>query len=147
MKKRGVKNAFVMDLKRLNFPDNYFDSILMMFNNFGLAGSVEATKKLLKTLNKISTPKGRIIAAIRDPYKTDDPQHLAYHKKNRKAGKPIGQVKIRIEYNGEVGDWFFLLMVSVEELKDLIKNTGWRILKIIKGDDGNYGAVLKKLKF
>ncbi|OGZ34903.1 MAG: hypothetical protein A3A94_00960 [Candidatus Portnoybacteria bacterium RIFCSPLOWO2_01_FULL_43_11] len=145
MKKREVKNAFVMDFKKLNFPDNHFDSILMMFNNFGLAGSIKATKKFLKTLNKISAPKGMIITTIRDPYQTDDPRHLAYHKKNRKAGKPIGQVKIRIEYNDETGDWFSLLMVSPDELKDLIKDTGWRILKIIKGGDGNYGAVLEKL--
>jgi len=111
MKRRGVKNVYLMDLMRLEFPENYFDSILMMFNNFGLAGTIEGTKKVLKVLHRVSTDKGRIITTIRDPYKTDNPQHLAYHERNRREGRPAGQVKIRIEYKGEIGDWFDLLMV------------------------------------
>jgi len=133
-----------MDLRKLDFPDNYFDSILMMFNNFGLAGSIEGTKKLLEVLYRISTPKGRIIITIRDPYQTDIPEHLAYHERNKKAGKPVGQIKIRIEYKDEVGDWFELLMISSQELEELIKDTGWKILRIVEGKDGNYGAVLEK---
>ena len=144
MKRRRMKNIYLMDLRKLDFPDNYFDSILMMFNNFGLAGSIEGTKKLLEVLYRISTPKGRIIITIRDPYQTDIPEHLAYHERNKKAGKPVGQIKIRIEYKDEVGDWFELLMISSQELEELIKDTGWKILRIVEGKDGNYGAVLEK---
>jgi len=144
MKKRGVKNVHLMDLRELDFPENHFDSIPMMFNNFGLAGSAEGTKQLLKALYKIATLKGRIITTIRNPYKTDKPEHLAYHERNRKAGKPAGLIKIRIEYKDEVGDWFNLLMVSPEELKELIRDTDWRVLKIVEGQNGNYGVVLEK---
>ena len=144
MRKRGVKNVHLMDLRKLNFPENYFDSVLMMFNNFGLAGSIEGTKKLLKVLSKISKPRGRIITTIRNPYQTDKPGHLAYHEHNRKSGKPAGLIRMRIEYKGEVGNWFDLLMVSAEELEELIQDTGWKILRIIEGQDGMYGVVLEK---
>lgn len=144
MKQRKVKNVYLMDLRKMDFPDNHFDSILLMFNNFGLAGTIEDTKKLLKVLHRISAPKGRIITTIRDPYQTDIPEHLAYHERNKKIGRPVGQIKIRMEYKGEIGDWFYLLMVSPKELEDLIKDTGWVILKIAKGEGGNYGVVLKK---
>lgn len=145
MKQRDVKNAYLMDLRKLDFPEKYFGSILMMFNNFGLAGSIPATEKLLKVLSGISTSKARIITTIRNPYKTDDSAHLAYHEKNRKQGRPSGQIIIRVEYKGEIGDWFSLLMVSPEELKELIKDTGWFILKLIEPEQGgNYGAVLEK---
>lgn len=144
MRQRGVKNVYLRDLRELDFPDNYFDSVLMMFNNFGLAGTVEGTKKLLKVLYCISTPKGRIIATIRDPYKTDNPKHLAYHEFNRRVGKQAGKIKIRIEYRNETGDWFELLMVSADELEDLIEDTGWKILKIVNVEEGNYGAALEK---
>ena len=144
MRLRGLKNVYLMDLRKLDFPDNYFDSFLMMFNNFGLAGTTEATKNFLRVLYHISTLKGKIITTIIDPYQTDNPQHLAYHERNRKAGKPSGQVKLRIEYKGEIGDWFDLLMVSPQELKELIKNTGWGVLKIAEGEGGTYGAVLGK---
>lgn len=146
MRKRGIKNVYLMDLKKLDFPKNYFDSVLMMFNNFGLAGNIKGTKKLLKDLCRITAPKGRIIAISRNPYKTDKPEHLAYHRRNRKAGRPAGLIKIRIEYKGEIGNWFNLLMVSPQELKDLIRDTGWKILKIVEGKDGVYGVVLEKKK-
>lgn len=144
MRKRGIKNVYLMDLKKMDFPENYFDSILMMFNNFGLAGSIAGTKKLLKILYKISVPKGKIIATIRNPYKTDKPEHLSYQEKNIKAGRPAGLIRIRIEYKNEIGNWFKILMVSPDELKKLIQSTGWKILKIAEGPDGTYGAVLEK---
>lgn len=144
MQKRGVKNSLAMDLKKLNFPKNYFDTILLMFNNFGLAGDVDATKKFLKNLYKITTKNARIITTIRNPYKTKNPKHLVYHKRNIKAGRPAGLIKIRIEYKGILGEWFKILMVSPQELKKLLSGTGWKILKIIEELDGTYGAVLEK---
>jgi hypothetical protein len=36
-----------MDARNLSFPSNYFDTILMMGNNFGVAGDVKSTKRLL----------------------------------------------------------------------------------------------------
>lgn len=145
MKQRGVKNVYLMDLKELDFPESYFDSILMMFNNFGLAGTIKETRKFLKNLYRISTSEARIIAETLNPYKTDDASHLAYHERNKKAGRPAGQTTIRIEYKSEVDDWFSLLMVSPEELKNLVKDTGWNVLKITESDEGgHYGVVLKK---
>lgn len=144
MEQRGIKNVYLMDLMKLDFPDNYFDSVLMMFNNFGLAGTIEGTKELLRVLHRITTPRGRIIATIRDPYRTDNPEHLKYHEGNRKMGRPAGQIKIRIEYKGEADDWFEFLMFSNEGLRDVIMDTGWNILKTVEGIDGNYGAVLEK---
>lgn len=145
MKKRKVRNVHLMDLRKLDFPENYFDSILMMFNNFGLAGSIEGTKNLLEVLYKKTTPKGKIIAVTRNPYKTTKPEHLAYHQKNRIGGKPAGLLKLRIEYEGEKGDWFDLLIVSPDELKTLIENTGWKIHRITgEFNDGMYGFVLEK---
>ncbi len=147
MKQRGVKNVHLMDFRKLDFPENYFDSILIVFNYSALAYATEGTKEFLKTLYRLSTPKGRIITTIRDPYQTDIPEHLAYQERNKKAGKLAGQIKIRIEYKDEIGDWFELLMISSQELEALITETGWRILKIVEGKGENYGAVLEKIKF
>lgn len=145
MRKRRVRNIHLMDLRKLDFPENYFDSVLMMFNNFGLAGSAEGTKKFLEVLYKKTTPDGMIIAVTRNPYRTTKPEHLAYHQKNRIAGKPAGLLKLRIEYESEKGDWFGLLIVSLNELKTLIENTGWKIHRITRErNDGMYGFVLKK---
>ena len=144
MRKRGVRNVYLMYSRKLDFPENYFDSILMIFNNFGLAGTIKETKKLLEVICRVSTLRARIITTIVDPYKTNDAGHLAYHERNKKAGRPAGQVKLRIKYKDEVGDWFSLLMVSPEELKNLIKGTGWSIFTIVEAKEGGYyGAVLE----
>jgi len=144
MKKRGVKNLWAMDLRKLEFPENHFDSVLMLFNNFGLAGGLKETRDLLEVLYKISTKKGRIIATTRDPYQTEKPEHLVYHERNRKAGRPPGLIRIRIEYQEKIGDWFDLLMVSPCELKELLIGTGWMIAEGAPGPNGMYGVVLEK---
>lgn len=144
MKKRGIKNVRLMDLMELEIPKNNFDTILMMFNVLGLGKTVENIKKILRCLYDISTPNGRIIATITNPYKTNNPSHISYHMRNRKVGKPAGLVKIRVKYKGENGDWFYQLLFSPTELRALIKNTGWSILSTVE-EDAIYGAVLKKL--
>lgn len=144
MKIRGVKNVYLMDLKELNFPDNYFDSILMMFTDFGLAGDLREIKRFLKVLYNVATPKGRIIATIRHPYDTNHSEHFIYHERRKKKGAMADKIKMRIEHNGSTGEWFHSLIISPKKLRDLIKDTGWVIFKIVRGEDGFYGVVLKK---
>ena len=143
MKRRGIKNVHLMDLRKMKFPDNYFDSVLIMFADLGLGGTIKDTKKLLKNLYRITNLRGRIITTIRNPYDNNSEYFWGYEQK-RKRAKTVEKIKARIEYNGETGNWFFLLMASPEELRSLIKGTGWIISKIIKGDDGFYGALLEK---
>ena len=144
MKTRGVKNVYLMNLNSLDFPENCFDSVLIMFADLGLGGTVKDTKKLLKSLYKITTPKGKIITTIRNPGDARESQYFGHYKDHKQIGKTIEKVKARIEYNGEIGDWFSILMASPEGLDNLIENTGWIISNTIKGDDGFYGVLLEK---
>jgi SAM-dependent methyltransferase len=145
MLQRGIRNAYKMDLHKLNYPNNFFDTYLMMFNNFGLAGTMKETKKLLNKLNRMASPKGRIITSIRNPYWTENPNYLAYQKRNEEKGRPAGQLKLRLKYKEEISDWFDLLIVSPGELMDLIKGTGWAIkMYITHKAEGVYGIVLIK---
>ena len=126
MRIRGVRNVYLMNLRELNFPDNYFDSVLMMFTDFGLAGNHQEIKKFLKNLYIITSTKGRIITTIRYPYKTNN------------------RIRMRLEYSNSSEVWFRPLMIWPEKLEDFIKSTGWLVLKTIKGEAGFYGAVLAK---
>ena len=126
MKIRGVKNVHLMDLRALEFPDSYFDSVLIMSGDLGLAGSIKDSKKLLKDLFKITSSKGRIITTIKNPY------------------GEMAKVKARIEYKDETGDWFSILMISPQKLENLARGTGWVVSTIVEGDNGFYGALLEK---
>jgi hypothetical protein len=61
----------------------------------------------------------------------EDPVHLAYHERNRARGRPIGQVTIRVEYAGQVGPWFDLLIATPEEVSLLAGQAGWRVEQIL----------------
>lgn len=149
MKVRGLNNVYLMDLRKMDFPDNYFDSVLMISNDLGLAGSIKDTIQLLKTLFRIVKPDGKIIATIRDStrYTTNAQEYSVYNNHERKLAKRVDKIKLRIEYNDMAGDWFYSIMASPEELKNLIRGTGWIVSDIIvKDEDGFYGVVLNKEK-
>ncbi|MBA7628025.1 hypothetical protein ES703_35495 [subsurface metagenome] len=142
---RGVRDCRVMDATNLSFSPNSFDTILLMGNNFGVAGNVDGTKRMLEKLCQITSKDAIVIATSRDPAATDNPEHLKYHELNRKRGRPIGQVTIRLEYKGEVGDWFDLLQASPDEMEEICKPVDWSRAQIFKDKNGMYAAILRKV--
>jgi SAM-dependent methyltransferase len=144
-KKRGLKDARVLPIERIDFfKPNTFDSVVMYGNNFGLFGNPKKAKSLLKKFHRITTPDALIIAESNDPYKTDDPVHLSYHKLNRRRGRMAGQLKIRIRFRNFISDWFDYLLVSKEEMESILKNTGWKVRKFIDSEKFMYIAIIEK---
>jgi hypothetical protein len=143
-KLRGLKKARVMSLEGLSFRPGTFDVVLMLGGNFGLMGNPEKARRLLMKLRRITSKKASIIAETRDPYKTDNPLHLEYHRLNRSKGRLSGQTRIRIRFEKTVTEWFEYLMVSKEEMEQLINGTGWRIGQFIDSENASYIAILEK---
>ena len=147
-KLRGLKKAKVMPIEGVNFKPDSFDTIIMMGNNFGLFGSFKKAQKLLKKFHKMTSKNALIIADTRDPYKTDNPDHLEYHRLNKEKSRMGGQVKIRVRFRKYVGRWFDYLMVSRKEMKEILKGAGWKVKKFIDSDDaeyvGRYMAIIEK---
>ncbi len=142
----GASDSRLIDANDMDFPEDYFDSASLLGNGLGLLGSLDASRRMLVNLSKIVRTNGVLIASSRDPAKTDDPQHLAYHQKNREQGKPIGLVKLRVNFEDRKGDWFGLLFVEVKEIDQLISGTGWVVEKLLTSDDpldSLYGLVLR----
>jgi len=144
-KSKGVRDCRVMDATNLSFPPNSFDTILLMGNNFGVAGNAEGAKRMFEKFYQITSKNAVVIATSRDPAVTDNPEHLKYHEFNRKRGRPIGQVTIRFEYKGEAGDWFDLLLASPDEIEEICKLVGWDLDRIFKGKNDMYAAILRKV--
>jgi len=143
---RGLRKAKVMSINDIGkFRSNSFDTIIMMGNNFGIFGSFNKARLLLKKMYRITSPNALIIAESNDPYKTDNPDHLSYHKFNRKRGRMSGQMKIRIRFMKYVGKWFDYLIVSEKEMREILKNSGWKIKKVIKSESSVYTAIIEKV--
>ncbi|OYT65905.1 hypothetical protein B6U74_02330 [Candidatus Bathyarchaeota archaeon ex4484_205] len=143
-KLRGLRNAMVLSITQVSSKLGKFDTILMLGNNFGLFGSFRRARWLLRRFHAITTARGRIVAETRDPYKTDSPDHKAYHQWNRERGRMPGQVRLRVRYKKFVTPWFDYLMVSKREMEEILRNTGWYVSQFIDGEKGMYIAIIDK---
>lgn len=146
-KLRGVRQTRLLgidDVKKL--PAVSVDTIIMMGNNFGLFGSYNRAKQLLKDFYEITSPNGKIIAEVCDPNKTDKKVHLDYHRLNLSRERMAGQLRLRTRYQNLVNPWFDYLFISEKELREIVEGTGWSVHRIIPSieEPRLYGVVLMK---
>jgi SAM-dependent methyltransferase len=143
-KLRGLKDARVMSITRVSSKLGTFDTILMLGNNFGLFGSMKRARWLLRRFRALTSGYARIIAESAHVYQTTNPHHLAYHRRNRKRGRMPGQIRIRTRYQTYTSPWFDYLLVSQDEMKKLLRGTGWHVERFIEADGPMYIAIIEK---
>jgi len=142
---RGLRKTRLIAFEDIDFGPGSFDSIVMFGNNFGLFGSRSRAKRLLRKLFTMTSPGAVLICDSADPYKTSNPDHLRYHKRNRARGRMPGQVRIRVRYLSYAGRWFDYLLVSPDEMKEIVLGTGWRIDRFIRSRKGPlYIGILRR---
>jgi SAM-dependent methyltransferase len=144
-KRLGIVNCMVMDALNIDFPENSFDIAGLFGNGLGLCG-LEDSKKMLRGLSKVVKPKGLLVASSRDVKITTNPKHHVYHQMNRERGRPIGLIRLRINFKDIKGDWFDFYMLEPHEVEGFIKSTGWSLERMIEAEDPAnpiYGVVLK----
>ena len=144
-RQRGVHETAVMSITQVSGKLGEFDTILLMGANLGLLGSFKRAKWLLRRFKSMTSSEGRIIANTGDPYQTDLVEHLEYHEFNRRRGRMSGQVRIRVRYKRCTSPWFDYLRVSVDELREIVRDTGWQVTDILHGERGLYTAVIDKV--
>lgn len=148
-KLRGLQKARVMSITEVSARLGTFDTFLMMGNNFGLFGNPQRARWLLRRFHRMSSEKARIIAESRDPYprpgQTIDRRHLDYQRRNRQRGRMSGQLKIRVRYKQYMTPWFEYLIVSPDEMKAILKGTGWRVARFIDAKGPTYVAIIEKI--
>ena len=73
-------------------------------------------------------PNGRLlVTALDNIARADDPDHLAYHARNRAAGRPRGEITMRFERGGAVGPWVRWFHPEPAELERLAAEAGWAV--------------------
>jgi len=143
---RGLRDVYEASVWRLPKGLGRFDTVLLMGNNFGLAGNLPRMRKFLRELAEITGDGGRIVGHTRIPGTWID-HHLAYVKRNVARGRPPGLLTLRVRYKGRVGDWFELLLLSPDDLVALAHETGWDFTRMLWRPDAapsDYIAILEK---
>jgi SAM-dependent methyltransferase len=145
-RRRGLKHVRVLSATEVGrLERGEFNTILMLGNNFGLLGSPRRAKKILRDLHSITRDGAAILAQTRNPYRTTDPDHLGYHRRNRARGRMAGQIRIRVRYRKIVGPWFDYLFVSPSEMDEIVAGTGWTVERLIDPEAANYHAVIRRV--
>ncbi|HZC25923.1 MAG TPA: methyltransferase domain-containing protein, partial [Actinopolymorphaceae bacterium] len=93
-RRRGVRRVHQVDLEGLPGLGQRFDTFLLLGNNLALLAAPERAPMVLAALAEAAAPDARVLGANVDPYATDDPNHLAYHARNRERGRLGGQTRL-----------------------------------------------------
>jgi len=128
--RRGVRDVFagtVEDLVATRIER--FDAFVLLGNNLGLLRDRDYAKTFLEMLAAIARPGAKIVGTCINPYKSGQADHLAYHDRNRRAGRMAGQVRIRIRHRRLATPWWDYLFMSPDELTSVVTGTSWRIVE------------------
>ncbi len=140
---RGLKKVKLGSVQDLSFPHNSFDTAILFGNNFGLLGTRAKAKRVLRRLHQTISQGGLILAETLDPYRTEDPVHLAYHRLNRKRGRLPGEIRMRVRYKQYTTPWFDWLLMSRNEMKTLVQRTGFKVTGSLDSDGPRYIGILQ----
>src|SRR5262245_2587531 len=96
MTRRGVKNARCASI--FDFSGPPFDTVLMMMNGLGLAGTLDGLRHLLAHLRHLVTPGGQVLADstdVRPRRRGGQPNPSA---NRRPDGRYIGELHFQLEF-------------------------------------------------
>lgn len=152
-KLQGLKKAKVQSITDFTLDHTErvrnctFDTILMLGNNFGLFERITKARWLLRRFHKMTRDNSSIIAQSMDPYMTDEQAHLMYHKLNRIKGRMPGQIRMRVRYKNYKGRWYDYLLVSKQEMENIVGGTGWKIEHFLDSTNapGVYIAIISSV--
>jgi SAM-dependent methyltransferase len=142
---RGLSSVYLASLDRLDDSFGPFDTILLLGGGFGLLGTPEKARAILRQLARITTARGRILAANRDDAAGGDRDRQAAARRNLKSGRLSGQSRIRIRYRYHATPYFDYFRCSPHEMASIADGTGWTLRRVIEADtDQPYVGIIEK---
>ena len=128
MQKRGVKDAIVHDIYTYN--NQQYDTLLLLMNGIGLAGTIATLKELLLHLKTMLVNGGQLL------FDSSDVAYL-YEGKLPETGYH-GEIKYQYEYKNQKSEWFNWLYVDEKTLTGIAAETGWDMEVLYEDEYGQY---------
>ncbi len=129
MRARGVRKVVHGDIHKRKAEG--FDTVMMLMNGIGLAGSVEGLRKLLLHLKQIVHAGGQII------FDSSDISYV-YEQTEKPADRYFGEMDYRYEYRGQKGEWFSWLYIDSVKMKEISAACGWHLQVIYEDQTETY---------
>ena len=142
-RERGVKEVVISDASTVS-PDEAIDTVLLLGNGLSVFGTPENASAQLRRFHGFTSGDATIIMDSVDPHASTNPSHTGYHKRNRRRGRLIGQIRFRHRYETYASPYFDFFMASFDELRGILDGTGWSVQEAIAAGDPHYWVILRK---
>jgi SAM-dependent methyltransferase len=130
MQTQGLKS------KKINFfdlKDEKFDTILMLMNGIGIAGTLSNLENTLAHAKSLLNPGGKILCDSSDiKYLYEDEDGSLWVNLNQEY---YGNFRFQMKYKKETGPWFDWLYVDFDSLFNAAKNVGLKAKRLYDKDD------------
>ncbi|MGV3509528.1 MAG: class I SAM-dependent methyltransferase [Sphingobacteriaceae bacterium] len=136
MKNRGLKQ--VVNTNIYSFIGKKYDTLLMLMNGIGLAGTIQNLPKLLLHCKSLLNDGAQII------FDSSDISYL-YEGLPKPKNNYFGEICYQYEYKGNKSNWFEWLYVDKATMEDLVKRSGFKMEIICEDENDQYLARLSPL--
>jgi len=140
LKEAGITS---LQIDFMQFQGQQFDTILLLMNGIGLAGSLTELPKTLRHLRSLLNPNGRILC---------DSTDIRYMYENRDGSvwmdlnaNYYGEMNFNMVYKNVETDWFPWLYVDQQKLTACGMNEGFDVEILLEGEHNHYLAELKMI--
>lgn len=140
MHKRGVRNAFQINLFDENFLEK-FDTILLLMNGSGIIGTLDQMPRFFQKMKQLLSNDGCIYmdsSDLRYLFEDEDGSYVI-----DLAGDYYGEVDYRMQYKQMKGSAFNWLYVDFATLQHYASLNGFSAEMVCEGEHYDYLACLK----
>lgn len=134
----GLRSGGVADVREGGLetvgPDERFDTVLLLMNGLGLAGTRAGLGPFLGALEALLAEGGRILADSTDPRGWDVDED----------GRYAGEVHMQLGFAGAWGEPFPFLFVDADTLREIGASLGLEVALAAEEADGRYLAVITR---
>lgn len=131
MKERGVKKVISRDFFSLQPGNPPYDTLLLLMNGIGLAGTLDGLHLFLQKAHTLIRPGGALVFDSSDVaylYRGRTPRKSAAQQ----AGIPLsgdyyGEINYQYEYRRQRTDWFKWLFVDKRTLRRIATKERWKL--------------------
>lgn len=137
LKNRGLSNVLQQDI--FKFGNQTFDTILLLMNGTGIAGTLAGLEVLVPQLKTLLTPEGQILIDSSDLiflYEQEDGSAII----DLNAEKYYGELMFQTEYKNWSSQPFPWLYVDLNNLGNVIEKNQLKLNKVFKGQHYDYLA-------
>jgi len=136
MRERGVQDTRCGDIFALR--GERFDTLLMLMNGIGIAGTLAGLDRLLGELPRLLAVDGQVLLDSYDPRAPDMPTDLGCGW----GDGYIGEMRFQLEYAGACGPFYEWLFVDLPTLVHRTARAGFSCDGLWHEEEGHYLARL-----